>query len=292
MASLRGMFFLMVGFLNTAVHGSLIVLFSLLIPVSAASWRTPIQQFVEKIAEDWVRVWSLILSTLTPSIRWQVQMPELNRQAWHLVLANHQSWVDIIILFHIFHLKLPFLRFFLKYELLYFPFLGLACRALNMPFMKRYSPAYLEQHPQKRGEDLARTRAACAHFQEHPVAIVNFMEGTRFSPSKQAEQDSPYRHLLKPKTGGVAFVLRAMDAKIHSVLDVTIAYPAGIPTLWDLACGRLQAVHIEVRQLDIPVECRQGDYEQDMQYRQRFQAWIAHLWDHKDRQLSRMLSTE
>ncbi len=293
MASLRGMFFLMVGFLNTALHGSLIVLVSLLIPLTSPALQKRMKSCVEKIAEDWVRAWSLIFRTLTPSLRWSVQMPvELDHQRWHLILANHQSWVDILVLFHIFHRRLPFLRFFLKYELLYFPFLGLACKALNMPFMKRYSAAYLDRHPHKRGADLARTRAACAHFQDQPVAIVNFLEGTRLSADKQAQQHSPYRYLLRPKTGGIAFVLQALENKMDSVLDVTIAYPEGTPTLWDLACGRLHHVVVTVEQRDIPHDCRHGDYTRDGDYQRRFQAWIAGLWLDKDRHLARLLGTE
>ena len=293
MASLRGMFFLIVGFLNTALHGSLIVLVSLLIPLTSRPLQVRMKACVEKIAEDWVRTWSRILRILTPSLRWSVHMPEeLDPQGWHLLLANHQSWVDILVLFHIFHLRLPFLRFFLKYELLYFPFLGLACKALNMPFMKRYSHAYLARHPQQRGADLARTRTACAHFQDQPVAIVNFLEGTRLSADKHAQQNSPYRYLLRPKTGGIAFVLQALGNKMDRVLDITIAYPEGTPTLWDLACGRLHHVVVEVEQRPIPMDCRHGDYERDKDYQQRFQAWIAGLWQNKDRRLARLLGTE
>lgn len=47
--------------------------------------------------------------------------------------------------------------------------------------MKRYSKAYLARHPEKKGQDLATTRKACAKFSRIPVAVFNFLEGTRFT---------------------------------------------------------------------------------------------------------------
>ena len=55
---------------------------------------------------------------------------------------------------------------------------------------------------------------------------MNFLEGTRFTAAKHAKQESPYRYLLKPKAGGIAFVLAAMDGKIEKMVNVTIAYRA------------------------------------------------------------------
>ena len=221
-----------------------------------------------------------------------IEMPEgLKQDGWYLLLPNHQSWVDIVLLFNVFHRRIPFLKFFLKYELIYVPFLGIACKALNMPFMKRYSQSYLARHPEKQGEDLLRTRQACATFNEHPVAIVNFMEGTRRTPRKMKEQQSPYQHLLRPKAGGVAFVLSALGPCIQSALDVTLVYPEGVPSLVDLACGRLRHVKIHVQACTIPVDFRGGDYENDAQYRHRFQSWIGELWKAKDVRISSMLNS-
>jgi 1-acyl-sn-glycerol-3-phosphate acyltransferase len=58
---------------------------------------------------------------------------------------------------------------------------------------------------------------------------MNFLEGTRFTPAKHAKQQSPYRHLLKPKAGGIALALNAMGDKFRAILDVTIVYPDGAP---------------------------------------------------------------
>jgi 1-acyl-sn-glycerol-3-phosphate acyltransferase len=155
----------------------------------------------------------------------------------YLVLANHQSWVDIVVLQTVLNRRIPFLRFFLKSELIWVPFLGLAWWALDFPFMKRYSRRTLARNPELAGKDIEATRRACEKFKGMPVSVMNFVEGTRFTAAKHGRQSPPYRHLLKPKAGGVAFVMDAMGSALHSVVDATIAYPAGIPTMLDLLSG-------------------------------------------------------
>ncbi len=61
----------------------------------------------------------------------------LHQRGWYLVSSNHQSWVDILVLQRIFHGRIPFLKFFLKQELIWVPVIGLAWWALDFPFMKR-----------------------------------------------------------------------------------------------------------------------------------------------------------
>lgn len=287
---LRALLFLLIGFLNTAVMGSVIVLLALFTLISPL--RSRLVPCIHHVAEAWVWGNKNLLFAVIPPIRIDIDMPDdLKTNGWYLLLPNHQSWVDIILLFNIFHHRIPFLKFFLKYELIYIPFLGIACKALNMPFMKRYSKSYLEKHPEKKGEDLLNTRKACATFHEHPVAVVNFMEGTRRSPDKMKEQQSPYQHLLRPKAGGVAFVLSALGPSMQSALDVTLVYPDRVPSLADLACGRLRHVKIHVQECVIPADFRGRDYENDAQYRDRFQSWIGELWKAKDVRISSMLNS-
>lgn len=75
--------------------------------------------------------------------------------------------------------RIPMPKFFLKQQLLYVPFIGMACWALDMPFMRRYSREYLLRHPHKRGQDLATTRRSCEKFRAVPTTVVNYVEGTR-----------------------------------------------------------------------------------------------------------------
>ncbi|MCX7034331.1 MAG: acetyltransferase, partial [Arenimonas sp.] len=169
---------------------------------------------------------------------------------------------------------IPLLRFFLKSQLFWVPLLGLAWWALDFPFMKRYSKETLARRPELAGRDLAATREACEKFRRIPVSVMNFVEGTRFTPGKHAQQGAPFRHLLKPKAGGVAFVVGAMGDAIESVLDVTVSYDIGKPSLADLFADRIGQVRVHVRERAIPEGFAGGDYEGDAAFRERFQAWV------------------
>ena len=147
----------------------------------------------------------------------------LHPRGWYLVSSNHQSWVDILVLQRIFHGHIPFLKFFLKQELIWVPVIGLAWWALDFPFMKRGKGQGARQ------SDLKSTREACEKFKRIPTSVINFVEGTRFTPAKHAKQASPYRHLLKPKIGGLGIALATMGEQFEALLDVTIVYPHGAP---------------------------------------------------------------
>lgn len=215
---------------------------------------------------------------------------DLRMDGHYLVLANHQSWVDILVLQKVFNRRIPLLRFFLKRQLFWVPLLGMAWWALDFPFMGRYTPRQVAKNPALAGRDIEATRRACEKFRAIPVAIMNFVEGTRFTAGKHAKQGSPYRHLLKPKSGGVAFVLDAMGEGLHAILDVTIAYPGGRPSLVDLLADRVPEVRVQVRQRPIPVELTGGDYQNDREFRVRFQQWMNGLWRDKDDDLAAMLA--
>lgn len=162
------------------------------------------------------------------------------------------------------------------------PVLGLAWWALDFPFVKRYSRETLASNPHLKGKDLEITRKACRKFCDIPVSIMNFAEGTRFTRTKHQRQKSPYTHLLRPRSGGIAFVLNAMGDQMASILDVTIVYPrGGAPSFWEMLCGRLQEVIVRVREIPVTEELR-GDYFNDPAYRSRFQAWLNQLWLEKD----------
>jgi 1-acyl-sn-glycerol-3-phosphate acyltransferase len=240
------------------------------------------------IAEQWIAVNGLLFALFTPT-QWQIDEPEgLRRDGWYLVLSNHQSWVDIPVLQKTFNRRIPFLRFFLKKQLIWVPVLGLAWWALDFPFMQRHSKATLELHPELRSQDKEATRKACERFRESPVSVMNFVEGTRFRPHKHEQQQSPFTHLLRPRAGGVAFVLETMGEMLQAIVDVTIVYPDGRPTMIDLLAGRVRQIRVHVRQLPIPPEFFRGDYENDAEFRASFQAWISGLWAEKDALITRM----
>jgi 1-acyl-sn-glycerol-3-phosphate acyltransferase len=252
--------------------------------------RDTVSEWVAWGARTWasVNVW---LANRLLRVRWDIRgVDKLDRRGQYLVCSNHQSWNDIFSLMRAFDRRAPFFKFFIKQELIWVPVLGLAWWGLDYPFMKRYSKARLDKHPELRGKDLETTRKACEHYRNVPVTILNFLEGTRFTRAKHDKQESPYRFLLKPKAGGMALSLSALGEKINQLLDVTIVYPEGAKGFWDFLAGRVRQVVIEVRSLTIPHELYSGNYEDDPAFRKRFQDWIAQLWAEKDQRIGELLA--
>lgn len=244
------------------------------------------------IAETWIGNNNAIIA-LTSQIKWRITgMDTLSKDQWYLVTCNHQSWADILVLQRISNRRIPFLKFFLKQELIKVPLLGLAWWALDFPFMKRFTKAELEKNPSLKGKDLETTRKACEKFAYFPTSVMNFFEGTRFDAQKHAKQGSPYRYLLKPKAGGAAFTLNAMSGHLRNLLDVTIIYPPGTPrSLMAFLGGAMDEVEVVVQQRVIPAWASEGNYEDDAEFRARFQQWIGELWEDKDALLDKKNAT-
>ncbi len=233
-------------------------------------------------AENWISCNNWEMRWFTAA-KWDIRGVEnLDMNHSYLVCCNHQTWVDIVVLQKAFNRVIPFLRFFLKKQLIYVPMLGWAWWALDFPFMQRYSRSYLKRHPEKRGRDLETTRKACERFQGSTISILNFLEGTRFSEAKRLKSESPFTHLLPPKTGGLAFTIDAMGRQFRSLINVTIFYPGGAKTFWDLICGRVKEVVVRIEEIPIPQELLAGNYQADEYFRARLQAWVRSIWDRKD----------
>jgi len=270
--------------LNTVLISLCLVppaLVKLLVPAKGV--RRACDRLMNGLASLWVGNNNAWIAAVRP-VTWDVQgVDGLHERGWYLVSSNHQSWVDILVLQRIFHGRIPFLKFFLKQELIWVPVIGLAWWALDFPFMKRGKGSGARQN------DLKTTREACEKFKLIPTTVINFVEGTRFTPAKSSAQQSPYRHLLKPKIGGLGIALAAMGEMFEALLDVTIVYPQGIPTFWQLLSGQLGAVTVRVQQREIPATVLGGDPVQDKDYRQRIGQWVELQWTDKDRLIDSLL---
>jgi len=274
--------------LSTLLHTSLLFIMALLkwlLPFQAA--RKFLSRFLIVIAESWVAFNSWLIDVVTPTRFIVTGMESLKYEGWYLVICNHQSWVDIPVLQKIFNRRIPFLKFFLKDQLIWVPFLGLAWWALDFPFMKRYSKAFLEKKPQLKGRDIEATRKACERFRHLPVSVMNFVEGTRFTSEKHRRQQSPFNDLLKVKAGGISFVLDTMGDSMKSILDVTIVYSDRRPGLFDLFAGRIGQVSIDIVEREITPGMI-GDYENDAEFRAGFQTWLNSVWEEKQRTIERL----
>lgn len=258
-----------------------------------------LQKYMSMVADACASAW-ISVNYLNQSVfsrtRFNVSMPHgvktLSTEQWYLVIANHQSWVDILVLQRVFNRKIPFLKFFLKQSLLFVPFLGLVWWGLDFPFMKRYSRAYLEKYPHLQGKDLETTKRACEKFANKPVSVMNFVEGTRFNDRKLAAPINStlgFNKVLAPKSGGIAFVLNAMGERLTDLVNVTIYYPNGIPSYWDFVCGKVKEIVVDVDTVSIQSLFEKGIYSPEYfnsdTQRAVFQEYINTLWQQKQSKL-------
>ena len=259
-------------------------LIKLLVPIPAV-WRS-ISVFCNFMMYCWCEGLALLLH-LNPWLKWDVQGLEgLNKNNWYLLISNHHSWADIVVLCVLFRKHIPMNKYFLKQQLAWVPFIGLACWALDMPFMRRYSRSYLIRHPERRGKDVETTRRSCEKFRAHPTTIVNFVEGSRFTEEKKRETRSPYHNLLPPKAAGIAMALNVLGSQFDKLLNVTLCYPDNhTRPFYDMLSGRLTRIVVRINLVPIGEELH-GDYVNDKNFKRGFQRWLNGLWEEKDRQLT------
>ena len=269
--------------LNTILWCLPLYVFALLRFITPASFSPWWTRRVINIAEYWIDCNNLIIDLFQKLEIESEGIQELHEEGWYLVLCNHQTWVDILILQRVFNNRIPFLKFFIKQQLIYTPVIGIAWWALDFPLMKRYSAEYLKKHPEHKGRDMEATRRSCEKFKFTPVAILNFLEGTRFNTAKQAQQKSPYKHLLKPRGGGAAIVINSLGDRIDSVLNVTIHYPGGVPGFFEFFSGRVKKVHFHVEYLPVPTESANDGSDANSTTKVRIRDWIDQLWAEKDK---------
>ena len=265
-----------------------LALLKLLLPIAAV--RRVLTRWLMWLAENWIAVNALALRG-SGSGGWRADgIESVDRYGWYLVLANHQTWVDIVVLQVALNRQIPLLKFFIKQQLVWFPLLGLGFWALDMPFMKRHSPSYLARHPEKKGADLVATRKACEKFRHAPTSVINFVEGTRFSEAKRVARNSPYVHLLLPRAGGIAVALSAMGEVFDAILDVTLVYKDGPVKFWDMVCGDRVRVTLDIRVLPIEPALVTGDYQNDREFRRQVHRWLGELWREKDARIAEIKS--
>ncbi|MCP4111722.1 MAG: hypothetical protein GY749_40395 [Desulfobacteraceae bacterium] len=137
--------------INTVFWCTILFFFAFLKLIPITAWRSFTGKIITEIAFRWISVNNFYMKRLI-RIRLDIEgLEDLDTNDWYLVLSNHQSWVDILVLQRIFYKQIPFLKFFIKKELIWVPFLGIAWWALDFPFMKRYSKSFIEKNPHLKG---------------------------------------------------------------------------------------------------------------------------------------------
>ena len=212
---------------------------------------------------------------------------ELDQDDWYMAMSNHQSWADIFVLLVAANYKLPLLKFFMKKELWWIPFVLLANKTLNMPFVNRHSKKEIDKNPSLRTRDYENTIKSCKRFLRCPSTIFSYAEGTRFTKEKHRNQQSPYNNLLTPKIGGMATALSAMPA-INTLVDYSLVYESTKRDAWSFLTGEMKNVKILVKKYDIPEHLKEKNYSADDQYREDFKDWIEGIWAQKDKDIENL----
>ena len=260
------------------------------------SWgkrKTDFTAFYQQLYEAWFRsINAWFVHVL--NVHWEQDVKHKNKpNSWNLVIANHQSWADIFVVFAQIQGRMPLPKVFMKHSLIWIPLIGSATYLMGFPFMRRYSKAKLEKSPHLKGKDLETTRRSCARFMQAPNTVLSFVEGTRWSKKKHKQQASPYQNLLKPRTGGVAFVLQAMPDKFQDVVDISVIYPQENISFWDLLCGRLQSAKVVVRRIPFPdKQLNATDYQPAGIHRADFNNCFNQYWADKDKRMGHYKSLQ
>jgi len=250
---------------------------------------------VIKIATHWISSNSALIDNMLPRKDWRINLPDdIHTNGKYLLVSNHQSWVDTSIVQYIGEKRLPLTRFFTKFELIYIPIVGQAFYFLDFPMMRRHSKEAIAKNPALKGKDIEEAKRACALLKDKPFTLLNYLEGTRFTKAKQAQQKSPYTHLLKPRAGGLSLATSALGEDIDGILDMTIVYPDGVPSYGDLWKGNIKRLGVDLRYIDIPdalfESIKQGGYENDEDTKAQMFDWVEQVWRQKDERISTMLT--
>jgi 1-acyl-sn-glycerol-3-phosphate acyltransferase len=165
-----------------------------------------------------------------------------------ITFSNHQGMIDITTLMPLAwrNNRLGDLKFFVKDILKYVPGPGWGMLFLDCLFVKR------EWHSDKEMID----RTFSTFVNEHvPIWLVSFLEGTRISEEKKEASQrfaikrglKPLHNVLIPRSKGFIGSVIGLRSHVDAVYDITIGYPYGVPTLWQLMRGfpRKFCVHVE-----------------------------------------------
>lgn len=264
-----------------------LAIFKLIAPKGRA--KNAMTHWLSSLGELWVSV-NKGLTRFYRDMKWDIQLPDgLNHAGRYLVFSNHQSWVDILVLQHCLNRRIPFKRFLLKQQLIWVPVLGVAWWALDMAFLRRYSKQQLIRNPALRGKDLENAARACEKLKHIPVSMMTFPEGTRFTEAKHEQQGSPYTHLLRPRYGGIGQILYSFDDALDCLVDVTIIYPDGAPTVWHFISGQVKNISVKVQLRPIDAGIRGRNFRKDPEAKGQLKSWLHEVWEEKETLIAQSL---
>ena len=251
------------------------------------SFKLFLAKISNKIGELTVYGLKLIMLLMHGNNIQVINMEKYDMNKWYMAMSNHQSWADIFVLLTVANKKIPLLKFFMKKELWWIPFVFLANKTLNMPFVNRHSKKAIEKNPSLRTKDYENTLKSCKRFLRAPSTIFSYAEGTRFTSEKHKAQNSKYKNLLQPKIGGMATALSAMP-EIDTLINFSVVYKSKKRSAWFFLNGEMKDVKVFIKSYKIPENLKNRNYGSDHLYREEFKEWIEEIWDEKDRKIDEL----
>ena len=221
----------------------------------------------------------------------ELQNPQvLNANQNYLILANHRSWADILILQSLLNKKTPPIQFIVKRELIFMPLIGLICWAYEYPFVRRKSLKAREIKTEKTIGDMHTIRTKMDKTATAGHSIINFVEGTRFHILKSEKQKSRFKYLLNPHTGGLFYILKNYGEKLDAILDFTIVYGCKSPVFWKFLSGRCPRIIVDLQKIQIKDLFTSLDSDTDGIHFDNVSKWLDDLWFEKDFKMKQILN--
>jgi len=259
--------------INAAQTASLVVR-----PVSRQTFR----KFNRWAADSW---WGLCVQTseFLYDVGLDVAGDDVPDSENAIVIANHQQMADITFLLAYARSKqrLGDLKWFAKKPVKYVPGVGWGMWFLDCPFLER-NWADDQGSIGRTFESLLRDKV--------PMWLVSFPEGTRLTPEKLeasqrfAGEQGMYvpRHTLVPRTKGFVASVKGLRSHVRAIYDLTIAYPKGVPTLWQYIQGFARKAFFHVKRY--PIESLPSDDS-------ALSSWLLDRFREKDARLEAFYET-
>ncbi|HTL12244.1 MAG TPA: 1-acyl-sn-glycerol-3-phosphate acyltransferase [Bdellovibrionota bacterium] len=250
----------------------------LLLPISRPAYR----KINRACAGFWwgICVWSL---EQIYGMRLELEGDTLPYGEDAIVICNHQQMSDIPVLMCLAQSKgrLGDMKWVVKQGLKYVPLIGWGMQMLGCLFVKR---AWTEDK-----ESVMGTFAAF-HRERLPIWLMSFPEGTRITEKKiersqrfSVKAGLPiYSHVLVPRTRGFVAAVEGLRTHVGAVYDLTLQFPEGIPTLWQMFEGRVE--HARLKVVRYPIDTLPAG-------RQELERWLLQRFQEKDALLGGYLET-
>ncbi|MEC7030278.1 MAG: 1-acyl-sn-glycerol-3-phosphate acyltransferase [Pseudomonadota bacterium] len=215
----------------------------------------------------WTKMLGWWVKKLLPDMT-VVNRDEIPTNKPFVIVANHYSWVDIVVLYATLFAENHSFVFVMKRSLIKIPMIGVVCWGLGHPLLYR---------GKSRRKNLKILTEGARKSLEYQHGILIFPEGTRYT--KVDNYPEEYQQLLKPRTVGFECVLKNIvgdpsEGKNDAVpvLDVTLKYTSGEHGLWDFLTGKSGSVLLYSELHSVTPK--------------NAKAWLLDAWTKKDHLLS------